>query len=111
MVAPVPNLPNRGGQNKAGLRLPRRPYSASNKTGTPAASQSCCSQNTAAAASGVQLCFARPGLVDWARGQPSLWERMRRVLIVYVDADACPVKDEVYRVACRCAVRVVVVAN
>jgi uncharacterized protein YaiI (UPF0178 family) len=36
---------------------------------------------------------------------------MRRVLIVYVDADACPVKDEVYRVARRCAVRVVVVAN
>ncbi len=36
---------------------------------------------------------------------------MRRVLIVYVDADACPVKDEVYRVARRYAVRVVVVAN
>ena len=33
------------------------------------------------------------------------------MLIVYVDADACPVKDEVYRVARRCAVRVVVVAN
>jgi uncharacterized protein YaiI (UPF0178 family) len=30
---------------------------------------------------------------------------------VYVDADACPVKDEVYRVAGRYAVRVVVVAN
>ncbi len=36
---------------------------------------------------------------------------MPRVLIVYVDADACPVKDEVFRVARRCAVRVVVVAN
>ena len=36
---------------------------------------------------------------------------MHRVLVVYVDADACPVKDEVYRVARRCAVRVVVVAN
>ena len=33
------------------------------------------------------------------------------MLIVYVDADACPVKDEVFRVARRCAVRVVVVAN
>ena len=33
------------------------------------------------------------------------------MLIVYVDADACPVKDEVYRVARRCAVRAVVVAN
>jgi uncharacterized protein YaiI (UPF0178 family) len=33
------------------------------------------------------------------------------VLSVYVDADACPVKDEVYRVAGRYAMRVVVVAN
>ncbi|TVR10284.1 MAG: YaiI/YqxD family protein [Salinarimonadaceae bacterium] len=32
-------------------------------------------------------------------------------LVVYVDADACPVKDEVYRVADRHGVRVVVVAN
>src|SRR4051812_48580260 len=31
--------------------------------------------------------------------------------IVYVDADACPVKDEVYRVAGRYGVKVVVVAN
>jgi hypothetical protein len=30
---------------------------------------------------------------------------------VYIDADACPVKDEVYRVAGRYPVRVVVVAN
>jgi uncharacterized protein YaiI (UPF0178 family) len=30
---------------------------------------------------------------------------------IYVDADACPVKEEVYRVARRYAVRVVVVAN
>lgn len=30
---------------------------------------------------------------------------------VYVDGDACPVKDEVYRVAGRYAARVVVVAN
>ena len=30
---------------------------------------------------------------------------------IYVDADACPVKDEVYKVARRYAVRVVVVAN
>jgi hypothetical protein len=33
------------------------------------------------------------------------------VLIVYVDADACPVKDEVYRVARRYALPVKVVAN
>ena len=31
--------------------------------------------------------------------------------MVFVDADACPVKDEVYKVARRYAVRVVVVAN
>ncbi len=30
---------------------------------------------------------------------------------IYVDADACPVKDEVYRVAARHAVPVTVVAN
>ena len=30
---------------------------------------------------------------------------------IYIDADACPVKEEVYRVARRYAVRVVVVAN
>lgn len=30
---------------------------------------------------------------------------------IYVDADACPVKDEVYRVAKRCALPVVLVAN
>ena len=33
------------------------------------------------------------------------------MLIIYVDADACPVKDEVYRVARRYGLRVAVVAN
>src|SRR5438067_13500008 len=33
------------------------------------------------------------------------------MLTIYVDADACPVKEEVYRVARRYGVRVVVVAN
>jgi uncharacterized protein YaiI (UPF0178 family) len=33
------------------------------------------------------------------------------MLIVFVDADACPVKEEVYRVAGRYALRVAVVAN
>lgn len=33
------------------------------------------------------------------------------MLTIYVDADACPVKDEVYQVALRYAVRVAVVAN
>src|SRR5439155_1683792 len=34
-----------------------------------------------------------------------------RVLTIYIDADACPVKDEVYRVARRYEMRVAVVAN
>src|SRR4029077_16038907 len=34
-----------------------------------------------------------------------------RMLIIYVDADACPVKEEVYRVARRYGLRVAVVAN
>ncbi len=33
------------------------------------------------------------------------------MLDLYVDADACPVKDEVYRVAERCGLKVYVVAN
>jgi uncharacterized protein len=33
------------------------------------------------------------------------------MLTIYVDADACPVKDEVYRVARRYGMRVAVVAN
>ncbi len=33
------------------------------------------------------------------------------MLTIFVDADACPVKDEVYRVARRCAMHVAVVAN
>src|SRR5947209_18046944 len=33
------------------------------------------------------------------------------MLTIYIDADACPVKDETYRVARRYAMRVVVVAN
>ncbi len=31
--------------------------------------------------------------------------------VIYVDADACPVKEEIYRVALRCALPVFVVAN
>ena len=33
------------------------------------------------------------------------------MLTIFVDADACPVKDEIYRVARRYALRVVVVSN
>lgn len=31
--------------------------------------------------------------------------------VIYIDADACPVKDEIYRVACRYSMRVEIVAN
>ena len=31
--------------------------------------------------------------------------------IIFIDADACPVKDEIYRVACRYSMKVEVVAN
>jgi uncharacterized protein len=34
-----------------------------------------------------------------------------KVIVIYVDADACPVKDEIYRVAQRTAAKVVIVAN
>jgi uncharacterized protein YaiI (UPF0178 family) len=33
------------------------------------------------------------------------------LLIIYVDADGCPVKEEIYRVARRCELSVVLVAN
>ena len=33
------------------------------------------------------------------------------MLDIYVDADACPVKDEIYKVAQRCGMKVFVVAN
>src|SRR6187549_274240 len=33
------------------------------------------------------------------------------MLTIYIDADACPVKDEVYRVARRYEMRVIVAAN
>ena len=36
---------------------------------------------------------------------------MSESIEIYVDADACPVKEEVYRVACRYRLKVYVVAN
>ncbi len=36
---------------------------------------------------------------------------MSRPIAIYVDADACPVKPEVYRVAERCGLKVFVVSN
>jgi uncharacterized protein len=38
-------------------------------------------------------------------------DREERMLTIYVDADACPVKEEIYRVAARYAMQVKVVAN
>jgi uncharacterized protein len=34
-----------------------------------------------------------------------------KAIVIFVDADACPVKAEVYRVAERCAIKVFVVSN
>lgn len=36
---------------------------------------------------------------------------LRFMHIIFIDADACPVKDEIYRVACRYSMKVAVVAN
>lgn len=33
------------------------------------------------------------------------------MLDIYIDADGCPVKDEIYKVAARCSLRVFVVSN
>ena len=38
-------------------------------------------------------------------------EETAKQIVVYIDADACPVKDEVYRVAARYGLRTIVVAN
>ena len=44
--------------------------------------------------------------------EPGLMTReVPRLLHIYVDADACPVKEEVYRVARRCGLPVTLVAN
>ena len=40
----------------------------------------------------------------------SLWQRLIN-MVVYLDADACPVKEEVYRVVRRYGIKVFVVAN
>jgi hypothetical protein len=44
-----------------------------------------------------------------APGAP--FRRERFAIEIFVDADACPVKDEVYAVAARCGLHVVLVAN
>ncbi len=43
----------------------------------------------------------------WAHG----WQERSKVLDIFIDADGCPVKQEVYRVAQRYKLRVTVVAN
>ena len=50
------------------------------------------------------------------KGNPLLRMRclhaaMQQPIVIYVDADACPVKDEVYRVAGRHGLKVGVVSN
>ncbi len=48
-------------------------------------------------------------VATWRLG--SYGVRMRDAMTIYIDADACPVKDEVYKVAWRTEVPVVVVSN
>jgi uncharacterized protein len=39
------------------------------------------------------------------------WEASRKLTDIYVDGDACPVRDEIYRVAARLTLNVFVVSN
>jgi len=50
-------------------------------------------------------CLDRPGLIETCR------RRKESAISIFVDADACPVKSEVYRVAERYALKVFVVSN
>ena len=43
--------------------------------------------------------------------QANRWYRLSAMLHIYIDADACPVKDEIYRVARRLGLSVTLVAN
>jgi len=52
-------------------------------------------------------CFLAPG----AQAQPPLRRERRPVPVILVDADACPVKEEIYRVAFRHEVPVSIVSN
>ena len=53
--------------------------------------------------------------MDRSKSGPSTEPRVGRtaalLTVLFIDADACPVKDEVYAVAARCGLTVVVVAN
>src|SRR5688572_6782662 len=55
------------------------------------------------------LCIRRPGRQLCA--MPSSADQNRRPIEIFVDADACPVKDEVYKVAQRYGLTTWVVAN
>src|SRR5207249_85451 len=48
---------------------------------------------------------------DDATHSPAQVYRSKRSMPIYIDADACPVKEEVYRVARRYGIKVYVVAN
>ena len=50
-------------------------------------------------------------LRDWITGTAALEETQEMAIRVFVDADACPVKQEVYRVAERYGLKVYIVAN
>lgn len=50
-------------------------------------------------------------LRDWITGTAALEETQETAIRIFVDADACPVKQEVYRVAERYGLKVYIVAN
>jgi uncharacterized protein YaiI (UPF0178 family) len=49
--------------------------------------------------------------LDWTTAAATMEEPKQPVIRIFVDADACPVKNEVYRVAERYGLKVFVVAN
>jgi uncharacterized protein YaiI (UPF0178 family) len=55
--------------------------------------------------------FVTPAALWRERNKEQHLTEPARPITIYVDADACPVKAEVYRVAERCALKVYVVSN
>src|SRR5438477_10001904 len=72
--------------------------------------RACCLSRAARATAVWRLPLPRRRRDDIARRRESAMTETNPITI-YVDADACPVKDEIYRVAARFDLPVVVVAN
>ena len=52
-----------------------------------------------------------PKLREWLIGGDRLAEADRELTDIYVDGDACPVREEIYRVATRLRLNVLVISN